>query len=539
MAPKRRASISDDDLDALTEDLSKVITSTARPDYRDDVTGGPRNNVELLKWADTIALLPAGLPQLQLQKALDTVAAEKEDTFHLSDSRSKWAEGLAKRLRAMRRDMEQYVSKFKDRADDEDIPECLAALRKHSKPSGPADEEVDGADSGAEEDGAGSAAEVVPAEPAGDAGGDAGRAAEEEGGDGEEFEEGEEEEQSEKDEAEDEAGATEEGVEDEESAGEEVAAGKAAEQPAETAASGSSASGLTSAADKLPAGAPCSKRRRTTTPEDYVCKYAWDAEMQAAFRTKGAEREKAIRLVIPSVENGLLKGHCKDFPVAVWPDGDTWSVPHVSAEKLEELLKSSSKGSQVARNWVEHVTDGQVRLVDFKRSGFSFLAIRHEKSDGNEQFAQQSLRDFNEDQISQIRKHMEELVHMYAKNKIDKDDLIKKKISCVAKVASLTTVRKRPAAKPGGQGEAAAGGKGCGGDTTPVAAAKRPKPKGKAKGKAKVVGKKASPSKGPGASGETQEAASVASSDEEAAAWTALGHGFDDVPPPGFGSIFD
>ncbi|CAK0855943.1 unnamed protein product [Prorocentrum cordatum] len=495
MAPKRRASISDDDLDALTEDLSKVITSTARPDYRDDVTGGPRNNVELLKWADTIALLPAGLPQLQLQKALDTVAAEKEDTFHLSDSRSKWAEGLAKRLRAMRRDMEQCVSNFRDRADDEDIPECLVAFRKHSRPSGPADEEVDGADNGADEDGAGSGAEVVPAEPAGD--------------------------------------------EDEESAGEEVAAGKAAEQPAETAASGSSASGLTSAADKLPAGAPCSKRRRTTTPGDYVCKYAWDAEMQAAFRTKGAEREKAIRLVIPSVENGLLKRHCKDFSVAVWPDGDTWSVPHVSAEKLEELLKSSSKGSQVARNWVEHVTDGQVRLVDFKRSGFSFLATRHEKSDGNEQFAQQSLRDFNEDQISQIRKHMEELVHMYAKNTIDKDDLIKKKTSCVAKVAPLTTVRKRPAAIPDGQGEAAAGGKGCGGDTTPVAAAKHPKPKGKAKGKAKVVGKKASPSKEPGASGETQEAASVASSDEEAAAWTALGHGFDDVPPPGFGSIFD
>eukprot|EP00959_Pyramimonas_sp_CCMP1952_P317750 6650109-Pyramimonas_sp.AAC.1 len=147
---------------------------------------------------------------------------------------------------------------------------------------------------------------------------------------------------------------------------------------------------------------------------------------------------------IPTAENGLLgNGHSPDFAVATWSDGDSWSVPQVSSENKQLASASGkTKGPKTSPDWIK-AKDGKVKLIDFKRLGFPYLAVRHERENSVEQFAQQSLRDFTEEQTGQTRKRMMHLVSEYAKDAINKEDLIKNKLNFVGK---LLCTRKRPAA---------------------------------------------------------------------------------------------
>ena len=126
MAPKKAASggrralkLSPQKLDELARKLKEVVKSSARADYREEYSKGPRNVKTLEDCADIIAVLPIKVCQLDLEYVFSVVAAGNEADWHLAAEVSKWAKSQALKFRAMLRDLQQIWKSCQHKTFDE------------------------------------------------------------------------------------------------------------------------------------------------------------------------------------------------------------------------------------------------------------------------------------------------------------------------------------------------------------------------------------------------------------------------------------
>ena len=87
------------------------ITEPRLIPYRETYKGS-QNIPELTKWKSLILGLPP-MSQAGLKKVMMQVAEDNEETWHLANDKEDYAEKMSKRIRVMKRDIDQNLTKYK------------------------------------------------------------------------------------------------------------------------------------------------------------------------------------------------------------------------------------------------------------------------------------------------------------------------------------------------------------------------------------------------------------------------------------------